>query len=130
MQFLKQLVLGFVPLLLALADESAIRDISYLQPYLDTYLPSTQSLLFASFSLVVVVNSFKTILLYFTTKLQSAYVYDMKIGLTSKYLESYISEIPDLRREHDHPKVLRDLTTDANLIGDDMHYQFYKFSQK
>ena len=106
----------FVPLLLALADESAIRDISYLQPYLDTYLPSTQSLLFASFSLVVVVNSFKTILLYFTTKLQSAYVYDMKIGLTSKYLESYISEIPDLRREHDHPKVLRDLTTDANLM--------------
>ena len=40
----------------------------------------------------------------------------MKIGLTSKYLESYISEIPDLRREHDHPKVLRDLTTDANLM--------------
>lgn len=106
----------FVPLLLALSDESAIREISLLQPYLDQYLPSTQKLIFASLILVLIVNSFKTFLLYFTTRLQSEYVYDMKVGLTSKYLESYLLEMPDFKREHDHPKILRDLTTDANLL--------------
>ena len=106
----------FVPLLLALSDESSIRSITFVQPYLDFYLPTTQGLIFASLILAAVVHTVKTILLFFTTKMQSSFVYDLKIGLTSKYLDSYLSSSQDLKREHDHPKIIRDLTTDANLL--------------
>lgn len=106
----------FVPLLVALSNESTIRSITFLQPYLNTYLPSTQLLIFAALVLAAAVNTLKAVLLFLTTKLQSSFVYDLKIGLTSKYLHSYLLSPHDLDRTHDLPKVVRDLTTDANLL--------------
>jgi len=106
----------FVPLLVALSDEASIRSVALLQPYLDIYLPSTELLIMAALVLAAAVNTIKTIVLFFTIKLQSSFVYDLKVGMTSRYLEAYLSSVPDLRREHDYPRIIRDLTTDAHLL--------------